>query len=55
MASPFKWHALLAAVFVITSLTWYIFREWRLALVKRSAMEDDAMELAMSTVVKVSV
>ena len=55
MAVPYKWHSLLAAVFVITSLTWYIFREWRLALVKRSAMEDDAMELAMSTVVKVSV
>ena len=55
MASPFKWHALLAALFIITSLTWYIYREWRLAQMKRRSMDDDAMEIAMSTVVKVTV
>ena len=57
MASPFKLYAVLAAaVFVITSLlTWYIHEEWRLALMKRRGMEEDAMEIAMSTVVKVRV
>ena len=48
-----KWHTVLSAMFVITSLTFYIYREWRLALMKRKGMEEDAMELAMSTVVKV--
>ena len=56
MASPFKLYAVLAAaVFVITSLTWYVHKEWRLALMKRRDMEEDAMEIAMSTVVKVRV
>ena len=55
MVAPLKLHFVLIAVFVITALTWYVHREWSMALMKRRGMEDDAMELALSTVVKASV
>ena len=55
MVVPFKWQFILIAIFVITTLTWYIHREWKMALMKRRGMEDDAMEIALSTVVKASV
>ena len=55
MAAPTKLYFILIAVFVITTLTWYIHREWKMALMKRRGMEDDAMEIALSTVVKASV
>ena len=55
MAAPFKWQFILISVFVVTTLTWYIHREWSMALMKKRGMEDDAMEIALSTVVKASV
>ena len=55
MAAPFQLLFVFLAVFVITTLTWYIHREWSMALMKRRGMEDDAMEIALSTVVKASV